>query len=71
MEGCSGWLPGHAGSIRAWGQGTAGQEPGTFQCLTEAGGPRIALDSGFRRNDECLDAVNRAPTSKTYPCERG
>ena len=32
-------------------------------------GARIALDSGFRRNDEYLDAINRASTSKTYLCE--
>ena len=28
----------------------------------------IALDSGFRRNDERLGAINRVPT-KNYPCE--
>ncbi len=30
----------------------------------------MILDSGFRRNDECLDAINRAPASKTYPVKR-
>ena len=25
-------------------------------------GARIALDCGLRRNDECLGAINRAPT---------
>ena len=29
--------------------------------------PCLILDSGLRRNDECLGAMNRAPTQKTYP----
>ena len=28
----------------------------------------MALDSGFRRNDEGLDTMNRAPT-KNHPCQ--
>ena len=67
------------GSTVAWSEATAGQEPGAFRCLDGGRGPRIALDCGpvsgygacFRRNDERLGAINRAPTRKTYPYQEG
>ena len=56
---------------------TSGRHRALASARYERRGARLALDSGFRRNDGGLDAINRAPTEKPTlvslwsPRERG